>query len=62
MPKPPLDPLISAPDSNEYFNTISHLIGAILSAPGLAVLVTLVMDHRQTYIIGLAIYGTSPSG
>jgi hypothetical protein len=31
MPKPPLDPLISAPDSNEYFNSISHLIGATLS-------------------------------
>jgi len=41
MPKPPLDPLISAPDSNEYFNSISHLIGAILSILALAVLVTL---------------------
>jgi len=27
-----LDPMISSPDSNEYFNAISHLIGAILSS------------------------------
>jgi len=46
--KPPLDPLISAPDSNEYFNAISHLIGAILSISALAVLVTLAASiHKK---------------
>ena len=58
--KPPLDPLISSPDSNEYFNSISHLIGAILSISALAVLVTLAaMDHKPAHVIGFAIYGTS---
>jgi hemolysin III len=60
LQKPPLDPLISAHDSNEYFNAISHLIGAILSISALAVLVTLAaMGHKPAHIIGFAIYGTS---
>jgi hemolysin III len=58
--KPPLDPLISSPDSNEYFNAISHLIGAILSISALAVLVTLAaIQHKPAHVIGFAIYGTS---
>jgi predicted membrane channel-forming protein YqfA (hemolysin III family) len=58
--KLPLDPLISAHDSNEYFNSISHLIGAILSISALAVLVTLAaIDHKPGHVIGFAIYGTS---
>jgi hemolysin III len=60
LQKPPLDPLISASDSNEYFNSISHLIGAILSISALAVLVTLAaMDNKPAHVIGFAIYGTS---
>ena len=60
LQKPPLDPSISSPDSNEYFNSISHLIGAILSISALAVLVTLAaMDHKPAHVIGFAIYGTS---
>jgi hypothetical protein len=60
MQKPFLDPLISASDSNEYFNAISHLIGTILSISALAVLVTLAaIDHKPAQVIGFAIYGTS---
>lgn len=58
--KPPLDPLISAPDSNEYFNAISHLIGAILSISVLAVLVTLAaIAGKPAHVVGFAIYGVS---
>lgn len=58
--KPALDPLISAPDSNEYFNAISHLIGAILSISGLAVLVTLAAQAgKPAHVVGFAIYGVS---
>jgi len=60
LQKPPLDPLISSLDSNEYFNAVSHLIGAILSISALAVLVTLAaIDHKSAHVIGFAIYGTS---
>ena len=60
LQKPALDPHISSPDSNEYFNSISHLIGAILSISALAVLVTLAaIDHKPAHVIGFAIYGTS---
>jgi hemolysin III len=58
--KPILDPLISSPDSNEYFNSISHLIGAILSISALAVLVTLAaVADKPVHVVGFAIYGTS---
>jgi hemolysin III len=58
--KPVLDPHISSLDSNEYFNSISHLIGAILSISALAVLVTLAAIHNKpAHVIGFAIYGTS---
>jgi hemolysin III len=60
MNKPTLDPMISAPDSNEYFNSISHLIGAILSISALAVLVTLAaLAGKPVHVVGFAIYGTS---
>ncbi len=58
--KPPLDPLISSPDSNEYFNSISHLIGAILSISALAVLVSLAASAgKPSHVVGFAIYGVS---
>lgn len=58
--KPVLDPMISSPDSNEYFNAISHLIGAILSVSVLAVLITFAaMQHKWLHVIGFSIYGTS---
>jgi hemolysin III len=60
MSKPALDPLISSPDSNEYFNAISHLIGAILSISALAVLVSLAaMAGKPAHVVGFAIYGVS---
>lgn len=60
VPKPILDPMISSPDSNEYFNAISHLIGAILSVSVLAVLITLAaMQQKWLHLIGFSIYGTS---
>ena len=60
LQKPSPDPLISSSDSNEYFNSISHLIGAILSISGLAVLVTLAaIGHKPVHVISFAIYGTS---
>ncbi|MBN8656237.1 MAG: hemolysin III family protein [Anaerolineae bacterium] len=58
--KPMLDPMISSPDSNEYFNSISHLIGAILSISALAVLVSLAaIADKPAHVVGFAIYGTS---
>ncbi len=58
--KPLLDPMISSPDSNEYFNSISHLIGAILSISALAVLVSLAaIAGKPAHVVGFAIYGTS---
>lgn len=55
----PVDPMITSPDSNEYFNAISHLIGAILSVSALALLVTLAaLDGKWLHIIGFSIYGT----
>ena len=60
LQKPSPDPLISSSDSNEYFNSISHLIGAILSISALAVLVTLAaIDHKAVHVISFTIYGTS---
>ncbi len=58
--KPALDPMISSPDSNEYFNAISHLVGAILSLAGLIVLVTFAaLEQQALHIISFAIYGSS---
>lgn len=58
--KPVLDPMISSPDSNEYFNAISHLIGAILSVSVLAVLMTFAaLQHKWLHLISFSIYGTS---
>ena len=58
--KPILDPHISSSDSNEYFNSISHLIGAILSISALVVLVTLAaINNKPAHVVGFAIYGAS---
>ena len=52
--------MISSPDSNEYFNSISHLVGAILSISALAVLVTLAaVAGKPAHVVGFAIYGVS---
>jgi hemolysin III len=60
LQKTSLDPLISSPDSNEYFNAISHLIGAILSISALAALIALAaIAGKPAHVIGFAIYGVS---
>jgi len=60
LQKPPLDPLVSSADSNEYFNSISHLIGAILSISAMAVLVSLAaIAGKPAHVVGFAIYGLS---
>lgn len=58
--KDPMDRMISAPDSNEYVNALSHLVGAILAVSALAVLVTLAaFAGKWALLVGFAIYGTT---
>ena len=53
-----IDALISSKDSNEYFNSISHLIGTILAMAGLIVLVTFsALEYKSIHFISFAIYG-----
>ena len=55
-----MDPMISSPDTNEYVNALTHLVGAILSLSALAVLVTLAaMAGKWLHLIGFAVYGTT---
>ena len=55
-----MDPMISSPDTNEYVNALTHLIGAILSLSAIAVLVTLAaIDGKWLHLIGFAVYGTT---
>jgi hemolysin III len=59
-PKNAMDPMISSPDSNEYYNALSHLLGAILSVSAIAILVTLAAQAgKWLHLIGFAIYGTT---
>jgi len=58
--KEKMDPLISSFNSNEYFNSICHLIGAILSLAGLIVLIVFsAMSHRWIHLVSFSIYGTT---
>lgn len=55
-----MDRMISAPDSNEYVNALTHLLGAILSVSATAVLVTLAArDQKWAHLVGFAVYGTT---
>lgn len=55
-----MDRMISAPDSNEYVNALSHLLGAILSVSATAVLVTLAAQAgKWAHLVGFAVYGTT---
>jgi len=55
-----MDPMISSLDSNEYFNSISHLIGAILSLAALTILVVFAsLEQGALHIISFSIYGTT---
>jgi hemolysin III len=58
--KAPMDRMISAPDSNEYFNAISHLIGAILAIAGTVVLITFAaLDGKTAHVVAFSIYGAT---
>lgn len=58
--KVPMDRMISAPNSNEYVNALSHLLGAILSVSATAILVTLAArDGKWAHLVGFAVYGTT---
>src|SRR3712207_5536550 len=60
QPKPRMDRMISAPDSNEVVNTLSHLLGALLAIAATAVLVVLaVREQKWLHLVGFAVYGTS---
>ncbi len=59
-PKNAMDPMISSPDTNEYVNALTHLVGAILSLSAIAVLVTLAaIAGKWLHLIGFAVYGTT---
>ena len=59
-PKNAMDPMISSPDTNEYVNALTHLVGAILSLSAVAVLVTLAaIAGKWLHLIGFAVYGTT---
>lgn len=54
------DKTVPALQTNEYFNALSHLIGAILSVSALVVLVVLAsVEGKAAHIIGFAVYGTT---
>jgi hemolysin III len=55
-----MDPMISAPDSNEYVNTLSHMIGAIVSVPATALLIIFAAQQgKWAHLAGFGIYGAT---
>lgn len=55
-----MDQMISAVNSNEYFNSILHLIGAILALAGTIVLIVFsAMESSSIHIISFSIYGAT---
>lgn len=53
-----MDPMISSINSNEYVNSITHLIGTILAIAGTAVLIVLsALAAKPIHIISFSIYG-----
>jgi hemolysin III len=60
MKKSEMDQMISAHDSNETVNAISHLAGAIAALGGLALLVVLAAARATwVHVVCFSIYGTS---
>jgi hemolysin III len=58
--KDDMDIMISAHDSNEYVNVISHLTGAILSLAGITVLLVLSAKHdKWAHVVCFSIYGAT---
>lgn len=60
VPKSKMDPMISSLNSNEYFNSICHLIGAILSLAGMTILIVYsALESKTVHLISFSIYGTT---
>jgi len=60
QPKPAMDQMISSPDSNEYVNTISHLIGAFLACSVVTLLIILAsLEHKWLLTVSFAVYGVT---
>jgi hemolysin III len=60
MKKSEMDSMISSHDSNEHFNTLSHLFGAVLALVGLALLVALsAQQDKWAHLVCFSIYGTT---
>jgi hemolysin III len=52
--------LISSKDTNEYFNAISHIFGAIITIPAIILLIVLsVMQQKWLHVTTFSIYGIS---
>lgn len=57
-----MDRMISAPDSNEYVNTVSHLLGTIVSVFATVALIVLAAHaSKWAHLIGFTVYGTTLS-
>jgi len=60
MKKNEMDEMISAPDSNECVNSLSHLLGAIAALAGLALLVVITAKQdKWAHLVCFSIYGTT---
>ena len=60
MDKTQMDPMISSLNINEYFNSITHLIGAILSIIGTIVLIVFSAHaEKWLHLVSFAVYGTT---
>ncbi len=56
--KAKMDQLISSPNSNEFYNSISHLLGSIVSIAGTIILVVFAaLEQKWLHVIGFSIYG-----
>ena len=60
LPKSQMDPMISSIDSNEYINSITHLLGTILALNGLTILIVLsALESKTIHVISFSIYGAT---
>ncbi len=56
----PMDRMISASDTNEYVNVLSHGLGVLGAVVATAVLVTLAAQAgKWVHVVGFAVYGTT---
>ena len=58
--KVPMDRMISASDTNEIVNVLSHGLGALAAVAATSVLVTLAArEQKWLHLLGFAVYGTT---